>query len=221
MLDNTHNITNKDLLLENSHVNSSLAYKENDLLDEVQNIKIKVLNDILGFYIKYPTLHKIYLTWYDRVYGRSHEGWNVHLSQIAWDTVINTKETKEYQESNLNIYAFCNNNIKYEENIIPYGNNQFTSYNKIKNELENKFNYLLEDKELGVKFKDEINKNITDISKKNSIAIATYNWDGFKNFEFEKEVKNFLGKDILNILFYANLNENIKEKRINFIKRKI
>jgi hypothetical protein len=199
------------------HLDIKFALDEDDRLNEVQNLKIKIVKDMIGFYHKYPTLHSISFTYYEQSFGYAHAGWNSSISQVAWDTVENIKNTQEFKDSKLNIHAFCNNKMidKKDLDVIPFGDNQFTNSKALKEELKAHFNYLVENPELSLILRNQINKQVLEKNQdygKNRIGIESRNWYGWKNIKIEDDIKEFFGKEMMSELLYLGLEDKINVK---------
>ena len=139
---------------------------------------------------------------------------------LKTDTVENIRATPEYEKAGLILYAVATNylNGKRDLDIIPHGN-KVTSYNKIKAELEKTFNFLISDKILSEKLNKELIEQNNE--KFPSISIKSRLWDGGKNFDFEKDVKSFFGKEMMAKILYLSLEEYLNEKNSSIKKKKI
>lgn len=208
---------------ENEHLNVKFFFRKDERLSDVENLKIKIIKDIISFYKKYPTLHSISFTYYEKDFGNAHLGWNSSISQIAWDSVASITKTQEFKESKVNLYAFCNNEMikKRDLNVIPFGQNDFTSYEKIKEELKNHFCYLVEHPQLSLNLRNILNQQVEQDYEKNRFHIDCRTWFGGKNTKIDDDIKYFFGKDMMSNILHLKLQDELPDKLQLNRKKKI
>lgn len=206
----------------NDHLDIKLNLQQDTRLSEVENLKIRVVTDVLAFYDKYPTLHALSIIYNkSSSYSSNPEGWYPSISQLAWDSVKNLQASEEYKKMNVNMYAFCNNsmNDKKSMDIVPFEGG-LTSKDKMTQEFKEHFKYLYS--ESGTQLYQELQKQRIEYKGlKDYISLEARNWYGWKNLRLKEQVKEFLGEDMLSKIMYFNLDDGLKDKSEDRRKKKI
>lgn len=218
--ENMFNLLENQLSKESTeHLNVVLPEMDSEIFTPLQNLKLKIVKDLVNFYKNYPTLHAINFNYWDLNNQKIYE-WTPSLSQVAWDTVENIKKTTEYINSKVNIYAYLNNNWskKRDEKVIENIQGDLLSYNDLKEIITSHFRYINESN-LGSELKKSLWKSSEERGER--FSIEARNWYGWQNLSLKKEIDKFLGDDIKKICDYMNLQEKLPPQETTQKKKKI
>ncbi len=193
--------------MDRSHIKLDLPFTVEhiltfDNLDELQKLKLRMVEDIVAVFLKYPTLYSI-------GFGYMEGRYNISPSSIGWDYPEIIFKTADYQKSRLIVHAFTGNflNGKRDIKFIRNKDNVFVSYNEIKKELGEIFSYVNEGK----------NSNLLmsySKTEKNTwyLDFSTIKWSGEKNKKFSSDIHEFLGNEFVKSLMYSEMDDFLSNK---------